>query len=146
MKGVLFLIFYGCILTMGLERHQIDIDHKILLSCISTRLQFSLKVKQSQTLCCQNKISVQLFCAACRVGLMALRAQEKLVAQEEGRHKVCVWETVWMCKEKTQSQCNKVPTLSACVWEWRVHLVDLVTVTQIIFWINIFVFFQAFFV
>lgn len=76
---------------MRLERHQIDIDHKILMSCISRRLQFNLKVKQSQTVCCQNKIPVQLFCAACRVGLMALRAQEKLDAQEEiSRHKVCV--------------------------------------------------------
>lgn len=87
---------------MHLEKHQIDIDHKLLMSCVSGRLQFSLKVKQSQTLCCQNKISVQLFFAACSVGLMALRAQEKLVAQEEiSCHKVCVRNRVNVQRKDT---------------------------------------------
>ncbi len=59
----------------------------------------------------QSSFSVLLV----RVGLMALRAQEKLVAHEESLHKVCVWETVWMYKEKTQSQCNGVHTVCMCV-------------------------------
>ncbi len=133
-EGCSFFIFYGCILTMGLERHQIDIDHNILMSCISTRLQFRLKIKRRQRVCCQNKISVQLFCAACKGRLDGTESTiEACCTWRKPSQSVCVRNCVNVQRKDTITVLRGTHCLHVCESEEFTWLISSLSLNESIF-------------